>query len=66
MNATTCGANQKVSSHACVACPSGKTSIGNHDASAGDTTCDATACGVNEKVSAKCGHAHLEDKHWEP
>ncbi len=41
----------KVSSHACVACPSGKTSTGNHDASGGDTTCDATTCGVNEKVS---------------
>jgi len=40
----------EVVNHACMACPTGKTSIGNHDASGDGTTCEATTCGTNEKV----------------
>jgi hypothetical protein len=39
--AIVCSANQKVVGNACVACPAGKTSPGNHDASGADTTCEA-------------------------
>jgi len=35
-----------------VECPAGKTSTGSHDASGGNTTCEATKCGANEKVAA--------------
>jgi len=42
--------NQKVVSHACSSCPSGKTNAGGDDASGGDTTCDAVTCLVNQKV----------------
>jgi cysteine-rich repeat protein len=38
----TCLVNQKVVSHACSSCPSGKTNAGGDDSSGGDTTCDAT------------------------
>ena len=43
--ATTCGQNQKVVSHQCVACDNGKTSTAGADASGADTTCQATTCG---------------------
>jgi hypothetical protein len=42
IKATVCAVNQKVVGNACVECPVGKTSPGNHDASGGDTTCEAT------------------------
>jgi len=34
-----------------VECPAGKTSTGSHDASGGNTACEATLCSVNERVS---------------
>jgi len=34
----------------CSACPNGKTSTGQHDASGGNIVCQATTCGPNEKV----------------
>jgi len=40
---------EKVVNHMCVACPTVKTSTGNHEASADSVTCEATACGTNVK-----------------
>jgi len=50
---TTCGPNQKVVGNVCTVCPAGKTSTGDHDVAAEDTTCEATICGPDEKVVGK-------------
>ena len=49
--ATECGPNEKVVNHVCTACPSGKTSTGNHDASGSDTTCEATSLCLSLSLS---------------
>uniref|UniRef100_A0A0G4I7M9 EGF-like domain-containing protein n=1 Tax=Chromera velia CCMP2878 TaxID=1169474 RepID=A0A0G4I7M9_9ALVE len=59
MVAVLCGANQRVVSNACVACPAGTTNAANDDASGVDTTCDATLCGANERVASNACAACL-------
>jgi hypothetical protein len=49
---TTCGANQHVSSHACVACDAGSTRAAGDDPGGADTACTATACDTDEYVSS--------------
>jgi len=41
-DATSCGTDEKVVGHICVKCAPGETSTSNHDASGGDTQCQAT------------------------
>ena len=49
--ATACGANERVSNNACVACPAGSTRTAGDPVYGGDTTCTATLCATNERVS---------------
>ena len=50
-----CLANQKVVSHACVACATGYTNAANDDPNGADTTCDAvSAAAATPAVHTKC------------
>ena len=47
-----CGADEYVSSNACVDCPAGTTNPSGDDASGANTSCTATLCGADEYVSS--------------
>jgi len=49
---TLCGANEHVSSNACVACDPGTTNAAGDDPLGPNTACDDTLCGADENVSS--------------